>query len=857
MALDVELYRRTICAPGGPHSDMCRLSVIDIEPDGAARTLVFVHGFGGRALQWIHQLRALGQSMRVVAPDLRGHGASDDPDDVPLDMERLVADLELTLAEIEVRKPFVLVAHSFGGAITTEYALRHPSDVSGMVLIGVPTRFVLRPGTRQLMSIPTGLFETLAHRLNVALYAGPRTMRRMHDSAMAPWRGAERMEQLRVPTLVALGHRDTVFAQSYYADVPRCIPGAKQVVIPVSAHLVQLERPEAVNRAIRRFIEPKPSDPVAQAEQATRATWAARRAEMPWLQYYDGEVPEQLPRPKPLLHDLLGNAAREFPERPAIIFFGQRIGYRELDLQTNRFARALRAMGVSAGDRVAIILPNLPQCVIAFYGTLKAGAVAVLGTALSTEAEVATQIRDAEPRVLVTLGSYREMAQRVCAGTSVKQIIYTSVREYLPLPRRVVLASLIEGDIAPRPRPSPRGGETAPPGGLPTPLPGSQPASFQQYGFQDLLRSQTAAPLTSGSMSDDLALIQYTSGTTEEPRGVMLTHANLVVNAAQNRHWMSEARRGREVLLCALPLSHSYGLTSGLDLSVALAATLVLLPTMRTRPILQAIRRYHPGLFPGVPALYLAIANYPRVRSYGVASIRICVSGSAPLAVEVQEAFEKLTRGRLVEGYGLTEAAPVTHANPLQGERRIGSIGLPYPGTDARIIDPDTGERLPPGQVGELAIRGPQVMRGYWKLPTETAQVLTEGWLRTGDLARMDEDGFFTIVDREKDVILTGRYNVYPRDVEEVLYEHPKVLEAAVVGERAPAGADASGGGAQTPLIKAVVVLRRGEKATAEELLALCRERLDAYKVPAVIEFRSELPKNFVGKVLRRLLIES
>ena len=304
-------------------------------------------------------------------------------------------------------------------------------------------------------------------------------------------------------------------------------------------------------------------------------------------------------------------------------------------------------------------------------------------------------------------------------------------------------------------------------------------------------------------------------------------------------------------MLGVLPLSHSYGITSCMNMSMAVAASLVLLPTPRIDQILEAIKAHRPSIFPGVPALYLAIANYPRVRSYGVSAIRTCISGSAPLPVEVQEAFEKLTRGRLVEGYGLTEASPVTHSNPLKGERRVGSIGIPLSGTNARVVDLKTGEPLPPDEVGELVIRGPQVMRGYWKMLEESAQILQDGWLHTGDLASMDEDGFFTIVDRKKDLILTGAYNVYPRDVEEVLYEHPKVLEAAVVSITAQKNGEAS------PLIKAVVVLKRGEKATADELLALCRERLDAYKVPEQIEFRTELPKNIVGKVLRRLLIEA
>lgn len=857
MPFDVELYRRTVYAPvGTPREKLRCLSVIDIHPDGATRTLVFVHGYGGRVLQWMYQLRFFGQYTRVIAPDLRGHGLSDDPEELPARMDGLVDDLELVLERLQVQRPFSLIAHSFGGAVATEYALRHPEDVRDLVLIGVPTRFIIRPMLRRLMNIPNMLFNAAAKRLNIALYAQQRTLKRLHNDVMFPWRGSERMQLLAVPTLVILGHRDRVFLREHYENVPRLIPHAQQVVIPVSAHLVQLERPDAVNRAIRRFLEPKQGQKGfatagAQAPSlgplGSSTASMARRAGMSWSQHYDSDVPDQVPVPKQLLYEMLSNAARDFPNRPAILFFGQQIGYRELDLLSNRFAHALSSRGIQAGDRVAILLPNIPQCVIAFYGTLKAGAVVVLGSPLSREEEIAHQLRDSGARVLLTLTSYSQMVERLCTTIAIQEVIYTDAREYLPLRQRVLLASLIEGAAAHRVVEN-AGGEA------------TRHTSVQSSSFQQLLRSQPATPLESGRRADDIALLQYTSGTTDTARGVMLSHANLMVNVAQVRHWIPDAQRGREVVLCVLPLSHSYGVTDCMNLGMALAASLVLLPTTRIDEILKAIQRYHPSIFPGVPAFYLAIANYPKVRSYGVSAIRICISGSAPLPVEVQEAFEKLTRGRLVEGYGLTEASPVTHGNPLKGERRVGSIGIPFPGTDARIVDLETGEPLPPGEVGELLICGPQVMQGYWNLPEETAQVLRDGWLHTGDLARMDEDGFFTIVDRKKDLILFGSYNVYPRDIEEVLYEHPKILEVAVVGTPAPAGTDGSpeeSTSHSSAWIKAVVVLKRGEKATPDELLALCRERLDAYKVPRQIEFRAELPKNLVGKVLRRLLIET
>ena len=852
MALDIELYRRTIYVPVGHRAQkLRRISVIDIHPADAVRTLVLIHGYGGSATQWLYQLRFFGQAMHVIAPDMRGHGLSNDPEELACTMDGLVDDLELVLDRLDVQRPFYLIAHSFGGAIATEYTLRHPENVSGLVLIGVPTCFILRKIVERLLIIPDPLFSWIAKRIRVALFAPHRTLKRMLYSVLLSWRGDERMQRLRVPALVVLGHRDIVFRREYYEDVPRSISGAQKVVIPVSAHLVQLERPDAVNRAIRRFMESKQQEKI-RSLSAPLGVHAANLAAMPWLQHYDNEVPEALPLPKGLLHGLLSNAAHDFPDRPALIFFGQKIGYRELDRLSNRFAHALRRLGVETGERVAILLPNIPQFVIAFYGTLKAGAIVVLGSPLSNEEEISYQLQHSGALVLLTLSSYRDMVERVCSSSNIKQVIYTGVREYLPVRQRVSLASLINASSnavrLPASKYGTPTGSTAPSG-----------RTWTHHDFQQLLLSQPAAPLDSGTTSRDLALLQYTSGTTDTPKGVMLSHSNLVVNVAQVRHWMPDARRGREVTLCALPLSHSYGVTSGMNLSVALAGTLVLLPTTRTGPILKAIRSHHPTIFPAIPALYLTIANYPRVRSYGIASIRVCVSGSAPLPVEVQEAFEKLTRGRLVEGYGLTEASPVTHSNPLKGERRVGSIGIPLPGTNARVVDLKTGETLPAGQVGELLINGPQVMQGYWNMPGETPETLKDGWLRTGDLASMDEDGFFTIVDRKKDLILAGSYNVYPRDVEEVLYEHPKVLEAAVVSTPASheTGAAGESNTQVSPFIKAYVVLKHGEKATADELLALCRERLDSYKVPRQVEFRSELPKNFVGKVLRRLLVEA
>jgi long-chain acyl-CoA synthetase len=370
------------------------------------------------------------------------------------------------------------------------------------------------------------------------------------------------------------------------------------------------------------------------------------------------------------------------------------------------------------------------------------------------------------------------------------------------------------------------------------------------YMMDRLMMDAAREPPGVDVSSDDIAAILYTSGTTDKPKGVCLTHSNLVANVLQTRHWIPDVHYGQETMLSILPLTHCYGLTTGMNIPIALGATIVLLPVFQIRQVLEHIRDYKPTIFPGVPSMYVAINQAPDVRSYNLSSIKACMSGAAPLPVEVQEAFEKLTRGRLVEGYGLTEAGPVTHANPLVGVRKIGSIGIPLPNTDAKIVDLVTGEELPAGQLGELVVKGPQIMQGYWEEENDgdAESVLRDGWLYTGDVAMMDNDGYFQIISRKRDTILAGDYSVFPRDVEEVLYENNKVLEVAVVG----VPSEQSG-----QRVKAFVVPRPGTSLSEQELLDLCHRRLDEYAVPWEIEFRDELPKSFIGKVLRRMLVES
>jgi long-chain acyl-CoA synthetase len=344
-------------------------------------------------------------------------------------------------------------------------------------------------------------------------------------------------------------------------------------------------------------------------------------------------------------------------------------------------------------------------------------------------------------------------------------------------------------------------------------------------------------------------LIQYSTGTTTLPKGVMLTHANLVANTMQMRHWMPDVLDAQERILAALPLAHSYAMTTVMNFAISIAAAIVLLPGAQTGPMLEAIQEFHPTIFPGVPSLYLAINQFPNARKFGVKYIRACLSGAAPLPLEVQEAFEKITRGRLVEGYGLTEASPATHANPIFGDAVPGTIGLPLPDTDARVVDMETGWDLPVGEIGELVVRGPQVMKGYWNNSAQTERALRDGWLYTGDLARMDEEGYFTFIDRKSDLIYKDGKTIFPRDIEEVLFEHPKIVEAAVLG--IPIDGDR-----KNETIKAFIVPKRGDKPAPDEILKFARSRLPEINVPDEIEFRDELPKTFVGKVFKRKLLE-
>ncbi len=546
----------------------------------------------------------------------------------------------------------------------------------------------------------------------------------------------------------------------------------------------------------------------------------------PWLAHYDAGVPHEVAVPPITLPELLEQAARQYPDVPAISFFGKTITYAELDALVSRFAGALLYSGIHSGERIVLVLPNVPQAVICYYGALRAGAMVVLTNPLYEAGALIRQVEDSQASSIVSLSMFYPLVEQVQARVPFKRTIFTNIKEFLPSGQRQLFTMLRQE----------REGHRVP-----------EEQARRSLWLSRMLTEQAETALPKLNSKQPAALL-YTGGTTGEAKGVLHTHHSLVANALQINAWFPNAKRGEERVLCALPFSHAYGMTACMNLAVTLAATMILLPTFEIQNVLHAIRRERPTLFPGVPPMYAAIADAPNARRYGLASLRACISGAAPLPVEVQEGFERITRARLVEGYGLTEAGPVTHANPLSGSHRAGYIGLPLPSTEAKIVDMTTEADLPPGSIGELLVRGPQLMQGYWNRPTETAEMLTpDGWLRTGDIARMDEDGFFQVIERKKEMIVAGTYNIYPRDIEEVLYEHPKVHEAAVAGvPKAEGGAD----------VKAFVVLRRGERATADEIIQFLRERLSAYKLPSAVEFRTALPRSFIGKVMRRVLIE-
>jgi long-chain acyl-CoA synthetase len=554
----------------------------------------------------------------------------------------------------------------------------------------------------------------------------------------------------------------------------------------------------------------------------------------PWFERYPPDVPHTLePYPAESLFSLLQNAAAGFAHRPALAFFGRRLTYADLLAEVERFSAVLAGLGVRKGDRVGFLLPNCPEYVIAFYACQRLGAIAVGNNPLYTERELEHQLKDAGISVMVVLDQVYARFGEVRAAVGVREVIGVKLNRYMGFPLNLLAPLKFTREAKHE-------------GKWPF-----IPPDHRVRWWTDVMRETgPIPPVAQVDPASDVAAFLYTGGTTGLSKGAMLSHRNLVANAMQASAWLSVVPTGEGGLLASLPFFHSFG-TLAMNFGILKAAKLVLLPRFEIAMALKAIEKEKPTLFPGVPRMFLAMNESPLTPKRDLRSLQACISGAATLPLAVAKRFEELTgTGRVVEGYGLTECAPVTHANPLVGARKEGSIGMPLPDTDVRLTDLDEPDReVPQGERGELCVKGPQVMLGYWNRPDETQMVIRDGWLHTGDVAVMDADGYFQIVDRIKDMVLVSGFNVYPTEVEEVLFHHPKISKCAVVGLPDPVTGER---------IKAYIVLKEGQTATAEEIVAWCKAEggLTGYRVPHDIEFRDSLPETLIGKVLRRVLQE-
>jgi long-chain acyl-CoA synthetase len=546
----------------------------------------------------------------------------------------------------------------------------------------------------------------------------------------------------------------------------------------------------------------------------------------PWARQYDPGVPLEVELPQATVTGLLVEAATRSPQAPALVFFGKKTSYGEFLDQVRRLARSFLDLGLGPGERLAVLLPNCPQLAASYHAILSLGGVAVLLNPLLSPREIAYQLNDSGSRKLVVLDHLLPKAEDAAQEAHLERIMVTSISEALPWPLSWLYPFKARRQ------------------GLPT---GFTPGPGRQR-WRDLLRAEPLADLPP-TRPEELAVLQYTGGTTGTPKAAMLSHKNLLANVVQINAWLPRLRYGKERVVGLIPFFHSFGLTACMNWPLSQGAAILVQPKFDLKIFLGMLRKHRPTVLPGVPTLFIALINHPDLAGIDFSQLWACISGSAPLPQEVRDRFEDLTGCRIMEGYGLTEAGPVTHLNPYQQERPPASIGLPFPSTRAKIVDAETGDRdLFFGEVGELVVQGPQVMSGYWQRPDESALVLRDGWLFTGDLAKMDESGYFYIIDRIKDLVIDGGFKIYPREVEEVLYQHPGVLEAVAYGVPDPYRGER---------LKVAIVPQPGVHLTAEDILEFCQTRLAAYKLPKMVEFRTELPKSMVGKVLRRLLREA
>ena len=557
-----------------------------------------------------------------------------------------------------------------------------------------------------------------------------------------------------------------------------------------------------------------------------------------WHANYPDEVPTSLePYPEQSLYQILQDAADNYPDRPATAFLGSRLSYSQLNHEVKSLAAGLVALGVGRGDRVGLILPNSPQFIIGYYAALRIGAIAVGNNPLYTRRELTHQLSDSGCKVVIVLDQlYPTLGEARGQLPDLEHVVVTKITDYMKPPLSWLAPLKFRREAKAEGRPWP-----------------PVPPEAEVVWWSGLLAEPHPVPeIAEVDPRNDVAALVYTGGTTGLSKGAKLTHFNLVANATQNKAWFPGLQDGQEAGLCVLPFFHSYGMTVCMNIGILGAGKLILIPKPSDLDqVLRAIEKERPTLFPGVPRLYIAINEAAAKKNIDMTSIKACFSGAAKMPGAVLERFEAATGGTIVEGYGLTETSPTTHANPITGVRKEGSVGLPFPDTDCRVVDlDDPTVDVEAGEEGELLISGPQVMAGYWNKPEETDRVFVDGWFRTGDVVRMDDDGYFYIVDRIKEMIIVSGFNVYPNEVEEVIYRHPKVAKVAVIGVPDETTGEA---------IKAFIVLHEGDTATAEEIIEWCRDPetgLAGYRVPKQVEFRESIPETMVGKVLRRVLVE-
>jgi long-chain acyl-CoA synthetase len=815
----LELYAKDvwISSPAGTQS--VRLHLLELGPERAAQTLVLVHGFSGSSATFQPLLLPLAQRHRVLAFDLRGHGRSSRPPD-GYTVSQMADDVAAALDALPSAGPVIAVGDSAGGFVATELALRYPERVSKVILIVTPVavREELLPRIWSgSMHLPDSVFRLIEAHPSLVPYGSSYHLGiKQFYQDMLRWDGTQKFPQLTQQTLVITGSQDDLLGCSDFTTVAGLIPQSEHVNVGVADHMLPFQRPQAVLRAMEHFVEPDPAARFAPRWRSENDDVNSPQllAERPWVARYDQGVPATLAIPPVPLTRLLDCAAEQFGKRPALRYQGQTIAYRELLSEVNRFAHALQRLGIGAGDRVLLALPNQPHWVVAFFGTLRVGAIAVLAPPHGSVAALSEQARQTGARVLVTMEAEADTARQVVALTQVQYLVCTSETDYA--------------------RHTPA---------QPTSVTSKVTSGQTEFAWRELLAASAPTAVADAAGATDTAAILFTAGRGDVPQAIRLTHRNLVANALQLGAWLPNVQPGHDSSVSAVPFSHAYGLAMGVNAAIHLAATLVLLPDFGVESVLQELRREQPGVLVATPQLYIALADVPDIRRYFSDTPRLCLSGAAPLAVEAKEAFERLTHTHVIEGYARSAVGQLA-LNPLQASR-TGSVGLPLPGTEARILDLNSGAPLSAGQIGELVVRGPQVMAGNC-LGEASLELDTEGWLPSGDLACIDDDGYVHLLGRRKDVWHTSTGEVvYPRDVEETINELPEVNEVAVIAvENKPVA-----------FIRLDQHAGHCEQLTPQTVLEFCRRRLPGGHWPQAVIFVDEFPRNEVGRIVRDAVV--